>query len=437
VLPLLVALYCVLTLLLIMRVPVGAAPDELAHLEYVKHLATQSTLPVFKTVGGSDPGYEFHQPPLYYAVCAPLWQAAGERGGPHFCRLVSLLCGALTLVLLWRAVAALFPNKSNLPPLATGFAALWPLHQGVGASAGNDALAGLICAAIFAVIARASNRAWQTRDAILLGILTGLGLLTKTTCLAIGLVAMGAAWSLARQGESDATRETGSTRRAILQPCLALAVALLFGGWWLARNQMRYGDPFALGAFNAAFGKTSPGPAMFLAAGVSLLDYLRITASILFCTAWGFFGGPNTAIRYLNPFGTQGPPPALLPVVRVMLVPMLICAAASGIALWGVSRWVRTWRDCMAGTRAALAWWFIGLLLVALAWAQFNTRYFQAQARYFHPALLPLALAFALGWRQALGDFWKGRALWIFSILFGCTLAALTLANAFGWRTLA
>ena len=74
VLPSLVALYAALTLLLIARVPLGTAnvPDEWAHFEYVEHLATRGTLPVFRPQGAPHPGYEFHQPPLYYALCAPL-----------------------------------------------------------------------------------------------------------------------------------------------------------------------------------------------------------------------------------------------------------------------------------------------------------------------------------------------------------------------------
>ncbi|HVF09676.1 MAG TPA: hypothetical protein VNA16_02680, partial [Abditibacteriaceae bacterium] len=214
-----------------------------------------------------------------------------------------------------------------------------------------------------------------------------------------------------------------------------LGIALLIGGWWLVRNQIRYGDPFALGIFNAAF-KNSPGPALFLAAGVSISAYLQVLALILFCTAWGIFGGPNTAIRYLNPFGTHGPPPELLPAVRLTLMPTTICATSSLIALWGLARWAQTWRTQSTATRIAVSWWLAGFVLVVLAWAQFNTRYFQAQARYFHPALLPMALAFALGWQQALGGVWRGRALWIGSLLLGSTLVALTLANAFGWRTL-
>ena len=427
--PLLVGLYCVLTLLLIARVPIGAAPDEGPHLDYVEYLATRRALPVFQAAKAPDYGYEFHQPPLYYALCAPLWKATGTTVRPYLCRLVSLLCGALTLVLLWHSVVALFPHNRGLALVATSFAALWPLHQAVGASASNDALAGLICAAIFFIIARAAtqDRGWQMRDVALLGVLIGLGLLTKTTCLVVGMVAVGAAWHVARLTSNSASDKGAAFRAA----AVVTGVALLIGGWWLVRNQILYGDPLALGIFNAAFAQSSPGPAVFFAGGVSVLTYLRALLLILFCTAWGIFGGPNTAITVLNPFGVRGPSPAVLPA----LGPMLICAVATVAAVWGLWRWTKAWRSLPPASRVALAWWVIGFCLVALAWIQFNTRYFQAQARYFHPALLPMALAAALGWWHVF-PVERRSARWLGVALLGATLLGLTLWNVFGWRTL-
>src|SRR5215211_4748595 len=114
ILPVLMAVYVVLTLLLIVRVPLNAAPDEFAHIKYVEHVAVTGKLPVFEAHGPPNPGYEFHQPPLYYALCAPLWRATPEGMQGTMCRLVSLICGAATLVLLWHAVVALFPENRAL-----------------------------------------------------------------------------------------------------------------------------------------------------------------------------------------------------------------------------------------------------------------------------------------------------------------------------------
>jgi hypothetical protein len=55
-------------------------------------------------------------------VCAPLVAVLPAGAQFHATRFVSLLCGVLTLVLLWRSVRALWPDDPLLAALATGFA---------------------------------------------------------------------------------------------------------------------------------------------------------------------------------------------------------------------------------------------------------------------------------------------------------------------------
>jgi hypothetical protein len=188
-LPFILCLYVLLTAALIARVPYGAAPDEIEHLRFVRYVAEQRSLPYFErsvpqsddpaVLGGNGPGFEYHQPPLYYVVCAPLVAVLPAGAQFHATRFVSLLCGVLTLVLLWRSVRALWPDDPLLAALATGFAALWPLHQSVGAMTNNDAMAGLAAAAVFHQIAQIGARGWRTRDAAILGLLCGLGFCRK------------------------------------------------------------------------------------------------------------------------------------------------------------------------------------------------------------------------------------------------------------------
>ena len=451
VLPLIIGVYVALTLLLIARVPLGKAPDEIPHMLYVETLAQRGQLPVFDAAGGTtNPGYEFHQPPLYYALCAPLWRVAGAGVQNYACRLVSLVCGAATLWFLWNAVATLFPQRRELPMLATAFAALLPMHQAAGASANNDALAGLLCAAVFNRVAYMSTHAAGRRDAVVMGVLIGLGLLTKTTFLAMGVVALCALWMPAanrdraenESTQGETTLETLSAKPSRLSAALPdsvvmIGVALLLSGWWLARNGRLYGDIFALGTFNRAFGNEGSGALAqgFFAGMVPPLAYARAMILTLFCTFWGVFGGPNTALEKLNPFGNSGPRADALAAVPAMMV----CALASALVLCGLWRCGAKWRAQSAidsqerARRFALCCWMLGFALVFAAWLQFNTHYFQAQARYFHPALLPIALGFALGWRAMLSS---RRALIAASALFALTLLGLSLWNAFGWRTL-
>ena len=436
VLPLLIFAFVALTCTLIWRVPLNAAPDEAAHFLYVERLAQTHQLPVFEAKSANEPGYEFHQPPLYYAVCALFWNAAGAGAQNYLCRVVSMVCGALTLLLLWRTARLIFPQRPRVAVIATGFAALWPLHIGVSASAGNDAMAGLVCAAIFFGIARLFTVAsTRTRDFLILGALCGLGILTKTTCLVVCVAALGASWFAAKHSDEKKM----SPPYALF---LVAAAMLAIGGFWLVRNVSLYGDPLAQGVFNRAFSQSSPGPQMFFAGGVEVSTYLRALLTILFCTFWGIFGGPNTAINMMNPFGSRGPKFEAFNAMPVML----LCLVATVLALWGLARFARDWKAQSLNLRRVLAWFALGTLGVVLAWAQFNTHYFQAQSRYFHPALLPLAIFFALGWLQLFAPPLRVEngeseektppTFFIATTIFALTSLAISLWNILGWKTL-
>ncbi len=441
-LPLFVALsfFFALTAALIAIVPLGASPDEAAHWQYVEHIAQTGRLPVFQGAAPPAPGYEFHQPPLYYLLCAPLWKILGAGVQNYACRAVSMLCGLGTIALIWSAARLLFPQKPRVAPLAALFAALFPLHQAVSAGSNNDGLAGLLAAAIFFLIARMNLHGAARRDAWQFGLVAGLAILTKNTLLVLvftGFIAL-----------VFATKKPNAS--VSLFPALgtALAIALLIGGPWLARNQILYGDPLALGAFSKAASAIGPGYAEFSPL-LNFLTYTRAVLWMIFLTAWGFFGGPNSAVAATDPLSLgriAGPR-----VPQLWLAPlMLACLSAPLLALLGLRRGADENKDERDPSRVT-PWWLMGVLLIVLAWMQFTYAHFAgAQARYLHGALLPLSIFLAFGWQrlfQRAGHLvadtapewestFEGRALHIASLAFGATLLILTLLNLFVWKTL-
>jgi hypothetical protein len=59
-----------------LTIPPGEAPDEPAHLQYVDHILSRSTLP---DPADPDHGYESHQPPLAYVAMAATARLAGHQ----------------------------------------------------------------------------------------------------------------------------------------------------------------------------------------------------------------------------------------------------------------------------------------------------------------------------------------------------------------------
>ncbi|HEX8552552.1 MAG TPA: glycosyltransferase family 39 protein [Abditibacteriaceae bacterium] len=422
-----VALYIAIAGLLVLRVPLGKAPDETAHIYYVQHLATTHSLPVFKPIGATkDPGYEFHQPPLYYAISAVGWNAVGPGVQNYACRLVSLLFGAATILLVFGAVRRLFDESAAI--LAAGFVALWPLHINVGASAGNDTAAGFFCALLFYLVARGSTEeAPSLKLSAAIGVAVGLAMLSKTSTLTVCLAALG--WLVHSSWKSPVEIDRTLRRTIFLRnAAIALTVASLICGPWLVRNTALYGDPLAVRIFDEAFRNSSPRPSAFFAGGIDFLTYIRALFLVMFCTAWGIFGGPNTALEVLNLFGTRGPRPEAFGALPFLLV----CGGATLAALLGLRR--VAWDELNSSHKRAWLWWLLGLLAVVAAWANFNLIQFQGQARYLHPALLPLAAVLALGWREIFPmETARGKTG---TIGFALVLVGLSVWNIVSWRTL-
>lgn len=415
-------LYVLLTLGLMTRVPQGLPPDENEHLEYVAYVAQHGRLPLFTRHGGNGPGFEFHQPPAYYTLGALAYRVAPPGARLLVVRGVSLACGLGVLALAWAGVGALFPNRREVQTLVVGLLALSPWHQGMGAGVNNDALAGLVGAAIFWAVARLGARPGGLFAPLLLGALAGLAVLTKATVMLLVPVCLGAAWQFA-------PKKTGARVRDVLT-CGAVMLAMC--GPWLWRNAALYGDPLALGAISERFAHNGSSIENFRS--VDALTYGRAVGQILLCTAFGILGGPNTALRYLTPFSSRGPIglQALNPLAAFsILLLILVCALASLCAILGFVRELRELKSWPAPAKRAGLWWLLGALLV-IAWLlRFNMQFFQAQARYLQPTIVPLALAFALGWRNLFA-----RRARVFAIAFGVVLVTITLWNIFGWRTL-
>jgi hypothetical protein len=151
--------HCLLAIAYNLATPFGNngypnTPDEGAHFQYVAYVAREWRLPKFEGYAGV--GYEAHQPPLYYFLAAVVYMLAGGEG--KAVRLLSTLCSAGVVWLVWLTLHRLAPERPLLALTGMGFAAFLPMHIAIGSAVGNDALTNLLFAAtLYALLANLSN----------------------------------------------------------------------------------------------------------------------------------------------------------------------------------------------------------------------------------------------------------------------------------------
>ncbi len=450
--------FTVLGLIYSAGVPVFEASDEVWHYPMVQHIAAHWTLPVQPLEPGAPSGpwrQEASQPPLYYAIAAALtaWidtgdleqmrhlnphVAAGEvtpdgsnvnlvvhnpamerfpwRGtvlAVHIARIFSVLLGTWAVYLTWALVRELFPERPRLALTAAAIHAFTPMYLFINASVNNDNLVVPLCSlALLMMVRIVRSPKSKVRSYLVLGVVIGLGLLTKASAigllpLAVATVAWEAWQKLKwRMGESanrrmgkSANEQIGESKiaphesllptpysllpkimfYALRDLSLILIPALAISGWWFYRNFRLYGDWLGLNAFYAVLGTRDVAA-----------DFAQLWAERFAFAAgyWGNFGGLNVPMptwiyTVLNGFAILA---ALGLVVRF------------GLWVVGGNLWPFSW-DAQTAARA-LAWAWPAAVFVS--WMRWATITWSSQGRLIFSAMPMWALALASGeWRVA------------------------------------
>ena len=343
--------------------PLGAPPDEGAHGQYVRALADTGKLPIFDPQDRGN--YEYHQPLLYYLMGVPFYllgKAVGIDEPIGMVRLLSLFLGALSVLVVYKAVVTAFDENKKLALASAGFAALLPTHVMLSSSISNDILTELIFGLALLVIAVMLRDGVNWRNTVGLGVVLGAGLLTKTTCILLFPIAVLAYLLVWRREKS-----------ILIHLLAAVGISLTIGGWWLVRNQNLYGDPFALSLFQEAFQHTAR-PEFWLSRGWSWWMYFALVTGWTFAGFWGVFGHMNVFMPTWIYFG---------------------------LAVLSIASFWRGICDIKAENRLIYG---TTLALVLLAFIKFNMSFFQAQGRYLYPALIPITVLWTLGIERMLPE---------------------------------
>ncbi len=366
--------------------PNWQAPDEPAHYNYVKQLAN-GRFPVMQqgdynetykneVVGSGfapqysiDPiTYEDWQPPLYYLLLTPVFWLT--NGSLLALRLVSVLLGGGVVVLAYALARRLFLDAMWAAWGTAVFVAFLPQHLSIIASVNNDALAELLIAAILFVLVRDQRLEignWRLSG---LGILLGLGFLTKGTvypmALVIGLALLWRFWN--------------DWRGLIRAGLGTFTPASLLGAIWWGRNIAVYGGLDILGkAAHDAVVIGQPRTADWIAVqgfGPVARQFIQTT----FNSFWGQFGW--MALPMNNPGW-------LYPLLWVGTA-----VALSGLLL-NLQSLIANRQSPIINLPSSIL--LITFLLTFTVHLGYNITFVQHQGRYLFPALIPIGVGVAVG----------------------------------------
>ena len=231
------------------QIPLNVGMDVNAHLAYVQEIASKGRIPL------ATEGWQMFQAPLAYLASAPVYLAFlgfGEDLSLHLLRVLPMLCGIAQVECCYRALKAVFPQRQDLQIAGTAFGGFLPMNLYLCQVIGNEPLAALLSSAAILLVIRqfqSGDSCVHPRFAISLGLVLGLGLLTKTTTLLlILLLPLFCLW--AERGERQSSPFAPNSLRFLANVCSPI---LLVAGWYYLRNWILLGSPF-VGGWDASRG---------------------------------------------------------------------------------------------------------------------------------------------------------------------------------------
>ncbi|MCC6314547.1 MAG: hypothetical protein IT337_11110 [Thermomicrobiales bacterium] len=330
--------------------------------------------------------YTANHPPLYYAVMTPLYKlSAGwsPTAQQYLLRVAAIPFGVATVVLAFLLATRLFPGDRFLAVTVPALVALQPQISYEAAMVNNDIVSIAVFSAILYVLVLAIRDRFPRRASIALGVLLGLGLLTKGTMITAAPVIGFAA--LLAVGWRDVR---GLARRAFWIGAPAAVLALP----WYAYMHAVYGNFDALAQVSALQWWNNPEGNFAELLGSSDFVLMR------FKETWGEYGW--RLIHLGNDLLW-----AIGIVTALAIVGCYLYAATAGRHLA-----VNAGDPVMQPMRwqwLALATLASACAIAYLAVVQFGVTFSLTQARYYFPVVNAAALLGMLGLRTLIPPRWR------------------------------
>lgn len=386
--------------------PSWQSPDEPAHYNYIRYLATHHQFPelvancydkaYLETLKAErfPPHlsikpicYEYHQPPLYYVLATPIfWLTNGHLLA---LRLFSVALGAGTVALAYATVQRIFPQQPTISLGTMAVVAFVPMHTAILASVNNDALSSFMAALfLFWVTAYVSdNQSPSERLTLSIGgLLVGVALLTKLTIyIILPLVALVVWLSLPTKS---------AWRLMLCRLTIIYGIALLLVLPWYIRNVTVYGNLDLLGLSRHDEIVVGQLRTVDYIAEIGGLAYFSNLGQTLFHSFWGQFGWMAVPMDGRVYWGLT----------------MLMMTSLVGWGLFLRREYKTLTNPQKNGLYLMVA--MIGLVAAAFGW--YNSQFVQFQGRYLFAAMIPIGFLMTLGLREILHERCQG---WLLSLL--------------------
>jgi 4-amino-4-deoxy-L-arabinose transferase-like glycosyltransferase len=166
--------------------PVFYAPDEEPHFKYIQHLAEKKYFPIqISKLGDPTNDWEYNQPPLYYLLATPVFAVANgvfrdQNATVITLRLFSVLLWLANVWFVMKVVERMQIESRFVRNFIVSMVCLLPTYTVISSAINND---NLLAALGSGMICGAATRERNTRTYALLGVLLGLGLLTKQSAV--------------------------------------------------------------------------------------------------------------------------------------------------------------------------------------------------------------------------------------------------------------
>src|SRR6267142_885480 len=393
-------LYAILTLAFVIRVgyalvtPPFQSPDEYSHYSYVRFVHDFRYLPVQSNPAVLAEELEFHQPPLYYVLSAPLIPSTKLVGYRPLLplRFLNIVFSMLTILIAYYFASLIFPTRPFAVALICAAVGLLPTYSYLSATIRNGTLATFFASLGFHLCAKAALSQEQQRHArwSWIGVVAGLAILSNLS--AIGFASAAGLMLLA----------TSADRRALVQRAGWFGLGVIStAGWWFVRNWFVYGQSMKIIENGSGY---LPPPVTWA--------HEKQSAITLFKTFWAVFGRINE-FHYadINRFYWW----------------------FVGIAILGMIQYALGRRNVLP---RQLTWFFIAAIGISLAATFYYAHNYDSdQGRYMFPALLPITTFIAIGLNTLFPERYHRWVLDTILVAFaGINILVLTRLSAVYWQ---